>query len=194
MVNKDEFPGNSIKRSPVPKVTVGKVRKMEEPVLYKIFGGETASTISSYILWDVLIPALKSTITDIINNTTEMIFYGSGKRSRHLQRDRGRSYVSYNSIYDRRGIRRDRDRSRPSNPHRFEDVIFETRSDAEEVLSTLVDMIEQYDLATVDEFYEACGLQGEFTDNRYGWESLAGASVIPIRGGYILDLPKPKPI
>lgn len=191
MIDKSKYPNNSIKKPDISKVTKGKVRRMEEPLLMKIFGGETASNIGSYILWDVLVPALKSTITDMIINATEMIFYGTGKRTRNRQirRDRGRSIVSYNSMYDRRPSR---ERSRPDDPHRFEEIVFESRADAEMVLSTLVDMIDQYGLATVEEFYEAAGLEAEFTDSKFGWESLVGASVAPIKGGWILDLPRPR--
>lgn len=202
--NKENFPGNEIVKEPeetkkVVKVTKGAIRQRKEPFLYKIFGGETAKNIFSYILWDVIVPAAKSTVTDVVSNSIEMIFYGDeGRKSNRVRRDKSRSYVSYSSIYDNRksgsgyqnsSARRERNRNR----HRFDDVIIETRVDAEEVLSTLVELIDQYDLCTVKDFYEAVGISAEYTDNKWGWESLGNASIRPVRGGYILDLPTPQP-
>lgn len=198
--NKDNFPGNEInpkseETKKVAKVTKGAVRQRKEPLLLRIFGGETAKNIASYVLWDVIVPAAKSTITDVVSNSVEMIFYGDeGRKSSRVRRDKGRSYVSYSSIYDDRkrtpATRRDRGRNR----HRFDDVIIETRADAEEVLSTLVELIDQYELCTVKDFYEAVGISSEYTDHKWGWESLGNASIRPVRGGYILDLPTPQPI
>lgn len=199
-INKESLPGNQIIKKPeekvVKKVTTGAVRTRKEPLLYRIFGGETARSIGSYVIWDVVVPAIKSTITDVVTNSVEMIFYGDTKRSSNrLRRDRGRTYVSYNSIYSggRRGpetIRTPRARDR----HNFEDIIIETRSDADHVLGTLVELIDVYGLATVTDFYDSVGLTSEYTDSKYGWESLAKASVRPTRGGYIIDMPQPYPI
>lgn len=196
---KENFPGNEIIKEPeetkkVTKVTKGAVRKRKEPFLYKIFGGETAKSIASYILWDVIVPAAKSTVTDVVSNSIEMLFYGDeGRKSNRVRRDKGRSYVSYSSIYDNRKREPATRRERGRNRHRFDDVIIETRADAEEVLSTLIELIDQYDLCTVKDFYEAVGISAEYTDNKWGWESLGNASIRPVRGGYILDLPAPEP-
>lgn len=194
----EEFPGNQIKKpekKSVSKVTSGSVRKRKEPILYKIFGGETARGIGSYVVWDVLVPAIKSTITDIVTNSVEMVFYGDTKRSssNRLRRERGRTYVGYNSIYEG-GRREGSKRSRPRNRHSFDDVVLESRSDAEEVLGTLVELIDVYGVATVTDFYDSVGLQSEYTDNKFGWESLGDAAIRPTRGGVFLDLPKPYPI
>lgn len=200
---KENFPGNEINPKPdgeknVTKVTKGAVRQRKEPLLYRIFGGETARNIATYILWDVIVPAAKSTIADSINNSLDMMFYGDeggrSGRSNRVRRDKGRSYVSYNSIYDNRhrepSTRKDRNRGR----HRFDDVVIEYRSDAEEVLSTLVELIDQYELCTVKDFYEAVGISSEYTDHKWGWESLGNASIRPVRGGYIIELPAPRPL
>lgn len=197
--NKENFPGNSIKKpkeeKKVVRVTKGGIHKRKEPLLLRIFGGETAKSIGSYIWWDVIIPATKSTFADAINNSVDMIFYGSESRTKssRLRRDKGRSYVGYNSMYNNRSQepeRRDRNRAN----HRFDDVIIETRADAEEVLSTLLELVDQYELCSVADFYEAVGLTSEYTDNKWGWEGLGQASIRPVRGGYILELPQPKPI
>ena len=42
--------------------------------------------IGDYVIWDILIPAFKSTITDIVANSVEMLFYGE-PRARGRDRD-----------------------------------------------------------------------------------------------------------
>lgn len=194
----ENFPGNSIIKKPkeekkVSKVVKGTVVQRKEPLLDRIFGGDTFGSIGNYIVWDVLVPAAKSTISDIVTNSIDMIFYGEEGRSRskRVRRDRDRSYVSYNSIYD--GRRRAPSRREKTNKdrHNFEDIVFASRGDAEEVLVTLVEYIDQYELATVEDFYESVGLPSEYTDGKWGWESLERAQVKPTRGGFYLQLPSP---
>ena len=45
-------------------------------------------------------------------------------------------------------------------------------------------------MATVADLYELVGVTGEYTDNKYGWDSLGSASVTRVRGGYLVDLPR----
>lgn len=198
--NEVDFPCNSIVPEPkkeIKRVVKGAVRRRKEPLLDRIFGGETAQGIVEYVLWEVLVPAAKSTLSDIVSNTIELALYGdTSRRSSRLKRDRDRTVVSYNSMYDKRPRRSDK-RSNPRprrDRHRFDDVVVAARVDAEEVLSTLIDLVDQYGLATVGDFYDACGISSEYTDRKYGWESLNEASIHPVRGGYIIDLPKPTPI
>ena len=201
-LSQKDFPGNSIVEEPsekqkIKRVAKGTVRQRKEPFLDRVFGGETSQNIVQYIVWEVLVPAAKSTISDIVTNTIEMALYGdtSSRRSSRLRRERDRTVVSYNSMYDRRPRRSaSRPPRRAANRHRFDSIIFESRVDAEDVLSTLVDCIEQYEMVTVADFYDASGQPSEHTDRRFGWESLHEATVHPVRGGFIIDLPKPYPI
>lgn len=189
-LNTEDLPSNSItKRSgEVKKVTTGKIVTREKPFLARFFG-ESMSSIGQYILWDVLIPAAKNTISEIVSNGIEMMLYGDASRPSSIRRDRGRSYVSYNSIYDRGSRRTTQPKAR--SRHSFDDVVLESRIDAEEVLSNLVELIDTYETASVADFYSAVGLEGEWTDNKWGWDNLSSAEVKRIREGYILVLPKP---
>jgi len=202
-----KYPGNSIidepekKEKRVTRVVQGTVTMRKQPLIERLVSGETTKNIIEYIIWDVLIPAAKSTVSDIVTHSIDMALYGEerGRRSSssRLRRDRDRTFVSYGAMYDRpRGSSRSLREERPTmrrtnNRHRFEEIILETRSDAEEVLSTLIELVDMYGIATVGDFYEAVGLGGEYTDRRYGWETLDTATVIPVRGGFILNLPGP---
>jgi len=199
----EEFPSNSKTTEKKEKETTRKVTKAvvvekQKPLLTRMLG-DHMSQVGTYILWDVLIPAAKSTISDIISNGIEMVLYGEPgtKRKGRLHRDRDRSYVSYNSIYDRQS-RRSRQRERPSDRgrsrHQFDDIIIESKPEAEEVLTVLVEAIEMYESCAVADLYEAVGLPTDFTDHKWGWFNLSSAYVKRDRFGYSLVLPKPEPL
>lgn len=193
-----DFPSNSHKskektkkpEKKIEKVTSGKVVKQKKTLGRKfteIFLGDNIESVSSYIIYDVIIPAAKNMISDTVSNGIEMLLFGQtrGSRTRH---DKGKSYVSYNSYY------KDRDRQisqRNRARHNFDDIILESRGEAEEVLSHLVDLTEDYGMASVADLYDLVGVTSNFTDNKYGWDNLSSARVVPVRGGYLLELPRP---
>ena len=76
----------------------------------------------------------------------------------------------------------------------FDDIILETRWEAEEVLSHMIDLIENYGVASVADLYELVGITGSFTDNKYGWTNLSSATVSRVRDGYLINLPNAQPI
>ena len=198
-----EFPGNrktteKKEKEVTRKVTKAVVVEKPKPLLIRMFG-DNVSQVGTYILWDVLIPAAKSTFSEIISNGIEMILYGEPgiKRKDRLHRNRDRSYVSYNSMFDR-SERKSRQRERPSDRgrsrHQFDDIIIESKPEAEEVLTVLVEAIEMYESCAVADLYEAVGLPTDFTDHKWGWDNLSSAYVKRDRYGYSLVLPKPEPL
>ena len=207
-ISKVEYPGNSHKRfeiddpkkdsKRVEKVVKGQIVKRKRSILdnfSQTFFGDDTKSVASYVLWDVLIPAAKNTISEMVSTGIEMLLFGESKGDR-TKRDRGKSYVSYSNFYKDRG--RDRgdrqDSFRARARHKFDDIVIESRGEAEEVLSALVDLIDNYDVATVADFYDLVGLTGEWSDNKYGWDNLNRATVNRVRDGYILVLPKPLPL
>jgi hypothetical protein len=102
-------------------------------------------------------------------------------------------------MYDRQSRKsRHQERSRPSgrgrSRHQFDDIIIESKPEAEEVLTVLVEAIEMYESCAVADLYEAVGLPTDFTDHKWGWFNLSSAYVKRDRVGYSLVLPKPEPL
>lgn len=165
------------------KKTLGK--KLAESFL-----GDDTKSVGQYMIYDVLIPAAKSTISDMVSGGMERLLFGE-VRSDKSHRGKNKSYVSYASYYNNR----DRETSssqRSRNRYAFDDIILKSRGEAEEVISMLVDYIEDYGQATVGDLYDLVGVTSQFTDQKYGWENLSDAGVSRVRDGYLLDLPKPK--
>ena len=174
----------------------GTAKKVEEALL-----ADDAKTVKTYLLWDVLIPAVKDTLSDLVKKGIDALLFGEDHRSdsSYVRRNGSSSYVSYNSYYGRdrerseRGHYRSRsERSRyRGRGQNFEDILYEHRADAEDVLEHLVELTMMYGMASVADFYELSGIETNYIDNQFGWDELSDASVRRVRDGYILDLPTP---
>lgn len=173
------------------KVVNGSVKVRKKSHLKEALISEDASNIKSYIVIDVLIPAIKKAISDIVKNGIEMLLYGDSGRS-NGQRSPSSS-VSYRDYYDRR-----EDRYRPNPSQRqgrsIDDLVIESRGEAEEVLTRMDELLETYKMVTVADFYDLVGVTCDYTDNNYGWTSLRSAEVVRVRDGYIIKLPRALPI
>lgn len=205
------FPSNSIERKDKevagkiqdPKVKPKKVIKGKVSEKKKTFGdkfketfiGEEVGSVGTYIVEEIIVPAIKHAVIDSVSRGVSMIF-GEPYRDRRDYGYGGSTYVSYRGYYSDRD-RKDREkRSRePERIRNLDSFVFETRGDAEEVLSQLVDYIADYGAASVGDFYDLIGhTGGSFTDQNLGWTNLSHADVKRDRDGYILDLPRPKSI
>lgn len=74
---------------------------------------------------------------------------------------------------------------------RYDDVIFNTREDAEKTLHELEELCEKYDHVTVADVYEIAGIPANYTHNNFGWYTVKGVEVKCVRDGYTLGLPTP---
>lgn len=178
----------------VEKVVRGTVKTRKKSGLEKAKGvliSEDATNIKSYVVMDVLVPALKKAISDIVTNGIEIILYGESGRTR---RNSPAGSISYRNFYDRR----DDDRRGSNAPVRvgysYDDVIIPSRGEAEDVLSRMDELIDTYGVVSVADLYEMVGVTGNYTDNKYGWTNIRNAEPIHVRDGYLLKLPKAGPI
>lgn len=177
----------------VEKIVNGEVKTKEKSVFRKlgdIFLSEDAGKVKSYLVTDVIIPAIKDTIVDIVKNGIDMMFYGETRAS-NIKKGGG-TYVSYSNYYNPSSKSRkpdvsDRNRSRSDS----REFIFDSRGEAEKVLDTLFELIQDYQAASVADLCSLVGVTGEWIDNKWGWVDLSGSTVKRVHGGYILDLPKP---
>jgi hypothetical protein len=200
------YPGNSNRgkeetREKLEKVVSGEVitkkKTFGEKVAETFFGDDTRS-VGDYLLHDILIPAMKSTLSDIVGGGIEMLLFGERSRGGYsnrssIYRDRNRSYVSYNKVSRSSRERDSRYLSRTDrNRHNFETIVIQDRGEAEDVLTNLVDLIYDYEVASVADYYDLVGIESSYTDQKYGWTNLADAKVERVRDGYILRLPRPR--
>ena len=185
---------NYNEKKKIDKIVSGEVKVKEKGIgrkLADIFFSEDAGKVKSYIVSEVIIPAVKDTIVDVVKNAVDIIFYGEGK-TRNTRKGGGETYVSYSKFYDQgtksRAIEsRDRDRGRGNN----RELVFDSKGEAEEVLDTLFEIVRDYQTASVANLCELAGITPEWQEYKWGWYDLSGSSVKRIYGRkYILDLPK----
>lgn len=201
-IMKINYPANSKKsrdvpeRKPIEKVISGEAVKVKKPLGRKIietFTGDDMHSVGSYILFDVIIPAAKSMISEVASQGVERLLFGDSKRRSAGNRI---SYTNYNKPFSgAKPATNSRDLNYKSRAtHDFEEVMITTRAEAQDVLDRLSDLIENYDVATVSDLYDLVGISGSFTDEKWGWSDIRGSHVVSRRGGYMLDLPRPTPI
>ena len=218
----EDYPSNSHKKKTPPKaieetkkverVVEGEVIRRKKPLgkrFAELFIGGDAKSVGSYVMFEVLLPAVKDTLADAMSQGVERMLFGEARStSRRTGRRPGGSYydntyISYNrppnratgapGSYGRMEEPRHMSRRNRAN-HDFDEIILATRVEAEEVIDNLFGLVSQYESASVADLYELVGVTGSFADEKWGWTDLRGAGVSRIRNGYLLDLPKPEPL
>lgn len=208
----EDYPSNSHrtrkstrpeKKAPVAKkevkaVVTGPVTRRKKSLgkrfMETFVGGEDAQSVFSYLTFDVIIPATKEMVTDAISQGVERMLFGE-VRSHRGSRGRSVGHTNYNRIYrpDPRKEEPRREFSRRARAvHDFEEFIFDTKVEAMTVLDGLYTIISEYDMVTVADLYDLSGESGNFTEVKWGWTDLRGAGIVAVRGGYLLDLPRPE--
>lgn len=175
----------------VDKVIKGKAKVRKKGGLAKmrdLFISEDATNIKSYIVLDVLIPAMKKAIHDIVTNGIDMILY-DGKGAPQTTKA---SKISYRDYYGR--DERKYERREHYNTYSYDQITVDTRGEAEEVLDRMIELIQTYGQVSVADFCDLVGVTGQYTDNKYGWDNLRNATVIRVQDGYAFKLPKALPL
>lgn len=204
------YPGNSKKskaekpkeKPKVEKVIEGTAIKQKPPLGKRIrqaFTGDDARSVMDYLIFEVALPALKTTISDMVSQGAERMLFGESSRVRGPGNRRpGR--VDYNVI-SRNGSgvhvvneSTPRMSSRDRATHNFDNIVIPTRPEAETVLQSMMDLIDQFNMATVSDLYDLVGITGSFADDKWGWFDLRGADIVRVRDGFVLDLPATQPI
>lgn len=190
-----------MRRAP-EKVVVGNVSTKKKSLGSKIteaFIKEDISVVKTYIVTDVIIPAIKDTVADMITKGVDMLLFGES-RGRSNKGPKITNYTSYSSYSTRPDPRTQQAKSRSvltedeerRNQNDWENMVFDNRFDAEKVLSAMRSWLAQYDIVSIADLYDLVGKPSmNYTDNNWGWTNLDDADVIRVRGGgYWLKLPK----
>ena len=170
------------------------------------FGDDGIRGVTDHLVRDIFIQSIQTTISDVATNTINTIsdvattsikraifgesyddrrrnsndyWYGSRRYvDNRMSSSRGRGYVDYS---------RQSEKALHHKSENLSNVVrvieFDSANDANEVLSYMIDSVEQYGLVTVADFYELSDVASKFTDHQFGWTNLDGVRVIPIRGG-----------
>lgn len=168
------------------------------------FVGEDARSVGGYLIMDVVVPSMKNLISDMVREGIDRLLFGSSRPMGNVSRVMtGRS--GYSS-YFRPGTSRESATSSSWQPKKEVDppqrtsirdannIVVETRGQAEVVMEALANTLSQYGTVTVADLYDIVGMTSEFTFNKYGWTDLTHAEIRHVREGYLLALPPAQPL
>lgn len=181
----------------IKKVVTGEVIQKPKGVGRKfkdIFLGGDARQAARYVTADVLLPALRNLIVDMVTKGAERLIYGELQYRRRPTINYSSRYqgVQYNRPFDPRDPRERSyivsDRVR-QNRHEINDVILATKEEADLVVERLIDIIDKYEIVSLADLYDLLGLQTSHIDNKWGWTVLGNVPIRQIRQGYLLELP-----
>lgn len=139
----------------VEKVVTGVVKTKKKNKFADAFVAEDFKKVGSYAFGDVLIPAIKKAIYDIVTDGIDMILYGENRSGKKTTADK----ISYRKYYDREYDRTKSygDDYRNRNSYSHDDIILENRGEAEEVLARMDELIETYGVVSVADMYDLVG-------------------------------------
>lgn len=187
--------GASPEKKVIAKAKVQKKSAIKEAL--RTFFAQDLPEIAEHLVIDVAIPAAKNAITDMVTQGIQQLLYGevdtrrrptSGytSYSSHSRPDRGRGYYE-----SRRSERREPRQQKPTN---VEDLVFDTRGDAVDILEYVAEQIEQYGQVSVADLMSSVGIQPRYTDERWGWTTTDAFEIRQIREGWLVSADRPEPL
>lgn len=146
------------------------------------FIAEDFRTVKNAVIHDVLVPKIKEIFTNLINETTSRIFYGKPAQTEQ----KTKATVYYNLSNGATTQSREN-----KSVYDYNNLVYTTQADAENVLLQLKLELEHYGHVTVGFYYDITGRDNEPTDYKYGWRNLKNARVVSCAEGWELMLPQP---
>ena len=185
--------GASPEKKVVAKAKVVKKSRIKEAL--RTFFAQDLPEIAEHLVVDVAIPAAKNAITDMVTQGIQQLLYGEVDRRRPTA-----GYTSYSSSsrssYRGSSYRpRERDREpRQQKPTSVDDLVFDTRGEAVDVIEYIAETIEQYGQVSVADLMSSVGIQPRYTDERWGWTTTDAFELRQIREGWLVSADRPDPI
>lgn len=187
--------GASPEKKVIAKAKVQKKSAIKEAL--RTFFVQDLPEIAEHLVIDVAIPAAKNAITDMVTQGIQQLLYGEVDPRRRPTS----GYTSYssssrgnhgNAYYRSRGS--DRRESRQSKPSNVEDLVFDTRGDAVDVIEYVAEQIEAYGQVSVADLMSSVGIQPRYTDERWGWTTNHAFEIRQIREGWLVSADRPEPL
>lgn len=185
-----EEQSNPVPEKKIEKIISGSVRSKKKGGMQKlanVFISDDIDDVKSYIFEDIVVPAVKDIILDAVK---AVLGVNRTYKGTSVTADK----VSYRKYYNDRDRRESNVIPRTRRTYDYDDKIVDNRGEAEKVLLCMDEMIATYGLASVADYYDLLGITGNYTDNKYGWTDLRDAAIVRVDDGYLIKLPKVKPL
>lgn len=184
-----------VKNEPHKEKVISGAAKPQQKNEFQKFVDDFAND-SSNALKDIFIASIKGAISSVVVGSVRAIadMITSSVNNKLGDPNKGSSpsgsRVSYQRYYD------NRDDFRSSRFDRretldYDNIIFAYKSDAERVLNTMNDSIKRFGLVSVGDLYDFADIPtSNYMVGKYGWMNLSTATIVPVRDGYLLKLPR----
>ena len=187
--------GGTPEKKVIAKAKVRRASSMADH--FRTFFTQDLPEIAEHLVIDVAIPAAKNAITDMVTQGIQQLLYGEV----NPRRRQSSGYTSYSSssrvnrgtgYYESpRSERRGPGRQKPTN---VEDLVFDTRGEAVDVIEFIAEQIEEYGQVSVADLMSSVGIQPRYTDERWGWTTTDAFEIRQIREGWLVSADRPEPL
>jgi hypothetical protein len=164
----------------------------------EVFFAGSLKSATAWVVGGVLIPAAKDLFIDAVREGSEKLVRGDAYRRRDSRYSGDRGYIDYSRRFSTRPDPREEPpralSARARSRHDFDEIVLQSRAEAEDVISQMFEIVSRYDTATVADLYTLVGVRPSHVDQKWGWGDMRGAGVARVRDGYLLELPDVQPM
>jgi hypothetical protein len=183
------------------KIVQAQPTKVKRGLLGRLFTGivgpDGLPSIGAYVNEEIIKPAVKGIIYDAITSGLGRALNMDYRNPRtgHTQYNRVSTTQGggrrYSNMYNQRNEPEERRQPVRTSRYGVNEYVITDRYDAANVLTSLTEAADRYDNVSVADYYDLIGEPSQYTDNNYGWtiDSIVHATIMPVRGGYIIKFP-----
>ena len=207
----EQYPSNTLKernkqaqkkeKPDLKCVVSGKSKPVPQSLWSKVFVGikpASGQTMKSFILDEIVTPLIQRAVVEGVTGAINYLVKGDAYADRKATNSFGKSYINYNGISSGKSNANGSQYvySGKNSGMEIENVWFESRVDAQRVLDEMQNVIANYDILTVNGFYDIIGRTNiiDPSNEKFGWSDLRNAYITASRGGWVIHLPHPMPI
>lgn len=164
------------------KIISGTARK-KSPTFFDVFFTEDLKTIGDNMMSEVIVPKIKETLDDMVHS----FLYPNGEK----RRSNSAGNTNYTK-FSRNGVVIETQKPKTLASSDYQEIELDSRAEAEDVLSCLLDILDDYEVVSVADLYELVGIAPTAANFKYGWDNLHAARIEKTGRGFALRMPRTK--
>lgn len=192
------------KHDPIVTKAPKKVKKnLLERLVVGLIGPDGLPAIGSYLVKDVIGPALLQMTVESLKTGIDMVAYRGNQPPAYRS-----PYNPYPSSVAHRPATNYGNKYVPATHNtkaqapvattrmRVEQYTIEDRNEAWGIVEALASAANAYNVVSLAEYYELMGVATSYTHHNYGWdaEDISKVQVQPVAGGFMLKFPPVRPL
>lgn len=165
------------------------------------FIAEEVHDIKDYVVFGVIIPAIKTTFRNLVVNSLDISLFGKvSKGGGQGGKAGGGSYIAYDRAYQSNRDEAPRQPTRQPGSidiREIDRIMFDTREEAEEQIRCIRETYDYNEgVLSVAEFLDCAQLKASPIHTKWGWIDISNVSAEPYPdgSGWYINLPRPRPL